>query len=344
MKRVIVFSILACLALSSIGENAYGQKKKKAKAKSVNTKKKNTNNITQAPPPVDTTAAVKTVSAAPDTSASIIPVPNVLPSLRNNSAVERNFIKDKTPLAYENIREDDQLYKQVIWRNIETREKMNLPFRYDADDDNGNQRFIYILLSAIKNGDLTAFSGLSDRFTTPLKLSEISELMVGKSYTIQKPDFEKDPDGSKGIYKDTVIRDEFNPETIETYQVKEEVIFDKESSRLHFRILGIAPMVTRRDEQGNVKGQFPLFWIYYPDARPILAKYEAYNPKNFANRMSWDDIFESRFFASYIVKSTLNNPSNLPISGIIKDPILRLAEGENVKETIFNYEQNLWSY
>jgi len=44
------------------------------------------------------------------------------------------------------------------------------------------------------------------------------------------------------------------------------------------------------------------------------------------------------------VKSTIDNPGDAPIAQFIRDPILRLLEGENIKEKIFNYEQDLWSY
>ena len=340
MKRIAGFVLAALVSFSlfSVDVDAQPKKKKKAPPKKVNTGKKKKTAVVKAP--LDNTATVK-INAS-DTMT--IATPTVLPSLRNNSAVEKNLIKDKTPLEYEYLREDDQLYKQVIWRNIEVKEKMNLPFGYDADEDNGNQQFIFILLNAIKAGELTAFSGVNDRFTTFMKTNEVAEKMVGTVYTIQKPDYDKDPDGSKGIFKDTTIRDEFNPTSIETYQVKEEVIFDKESSRLHFRILGIAPMVTKKDENGNEKYKIPLFWIYYPDARPVLAKYEAYNPRNYANRMSWEEIFESRYFSSHIMKSTMNNPRNRDIASMIPDPLMRLVEGENVKEAIFNFEQSQWSY
>jgi hypothetical protein len=30
--------------------------------------------------------------------------------------------------------------------------------------------------------------------------------------------------------------------------------------------------------------------------------------------------------------------------GLTDQPILQLLEGENIKEKIFNYEQDLWSY
>jgi hypothetical protein len=49
-------------------------------------------------------------------------------------------------------------------------------------------------------------------------------------------------------------------------------------------------------------------------------------------------------FGSYIVKSSIDNPANRNIRNYIKDPILALLEGDNIKDKIFNYEQDLWSY
>jgi gliding motility associated protien GldN len=272
-------------------------------------------------------------------------LPVVKKSLRNDNAVERNLVKERMPLVYEHVREDDAVYRQRLWREIDVHEKMNLPFVYKADDDNGNQRFINILINAIKTGEATAFSPSDDRFTTPITMGEITKQLVGEPQVVQVPDWSKDPDGSKGITKDSTIINEFNPdETVEKYWIKEDVIFDKESSRLHVRILGIAPLKTIRNADGSFRDVTPLFWVYYPDLRPMLARYEAYNGKNYGARQSWEELFESRMFSSRIIKSTFDNPYDQFIAGYVKDPILRLLEGENIKEKIFNYEQDLWSY
>ena len=84
--------------------------------------------------------------------------------------------------------------------------------------------------------------------------------------------------------------------------------------------------------------------MYYPDLRPVLAVYEVYNGKNFGARMSWEELFESRYFASYIVKSSIENPYDMFIKQFIKDDIMKLLEGENIKNKIFNFEQDLWSF
>jgi gliding motility associated protien GldN len=310
---------------------------KKTTAKKTNTKQADANLAA---------AAIDTVPKAVVPPRDPLAMDPIRKSLRNDAAVDRNPLRDRTPLAYEHIREDDAWFRQRVWREIDVREKMNLPFRYKADEDNGNQRFISILLSSIKSGDVSAFDAtVDDRFTTPMTISKIGELLAGKCDTSQVPDWVKDPLGQKGLVKDTVICNELNLDDITKFMIKEEWVFDKESSRMHARILGIAPMKTYIDANtGIVLGESPVFWVYYPDLRPILSSHEVYNGKNFGARMSWEELFESRFFSSYIVKSTMENPFDMYIRQYIKDPILVLLEGENIKEKIFNFEQDLWSY
>ncbi|HMO33496.1 MAG TPA: gliding motility protein GldN [Lacibacter sp.] len=268
----------------------------------------------------------------------------VKPSLRNDASIERNLIKDRKPLAYEHIREDDAVYRQRVWRELDTREKMNLPFRYAADEDNGNQRFIAILMKAIRNREITAFDATADdRFTTPMTPDAVMKAFSGGLDTVPVYDFNGD------ITEYKVTNKEVDPDSIYRFRIKEEWVFDKESSRMFVRILGIAPLkrLTRSDGTDIIPGQpeyAPMFWVYYPDCRELLSKYEAFNGKNFGARMTWEELFENRMFSSYIVKSTLDNPYDRTLRAYIKDPILRLLEGENIKEKIFNYEQDLWSY
>ena len=263
---------------------------------------------------------------------------SVAPSLRSDNTIDRNLVKDRTPLAYEHIREDDAVYKQRVWREIDTREKMNLPFRYSADEDNGNQRFISILFNAIQSGAVNAFSGEDDRFTMPLTATQVAATMTGGVDTLPVYDI----DGN--VVKYEVRQRQVEPDSIYRFRLKEEWIFDKESSRMFVRILGIAPIMPKYTSTNIFIGDVTLFWIYYPDLRPTLAKYEVYNGKNYAGRMSWEELFESRYFSSFITKSTVDNPFDLTLKSAIKDPLFRLLEGENIKDKIFNYEQDLWSY
>ena len=63
--------------------------------------------------------------------------------------------------------------------------------------------------------------------------------------------------------------------------------------------------------------------------------------------MTWEELFESRMFTGRIIKSSMDNPYDKFLDqyvGLKDSKILQLLEGENIKDKIFNYEQNLWSY
>ena len=290
---------------------------------------------------VDTLATAATLPpAAPNDS---FPIISVKKSLRPNDAIERNLVKDRNPLPYEHIREDDAVYRQKIWREIDTREKMNLPFRYAANEDNGNQRFISILFTAIQEDSITVFNAsVDDRFTTPMTKSEIAAKIVGEA--VQVPIY--DTTGQISGYKN--MRPEPNLDSFYKFHIKEEVIFDKQTSRLVWRILGIAPVKNVYTSQTNVfVGEQELFWVYYPDMRPIFAKYEVFNGKNYGARMTWEELFESRMFYGRIIKSSMDNPYDKYLDqypGLKDSKILQLLEGENITQKIFSYEQSLWSY
>ena len=263
-------------------------------------------------------------------------------SLRNDNIVEANSIKERTPLTYDFIREDDAVFKQRIWRIIDAREKINLCFKNPIEGDNGSELFFVMLYKAVMEGGITAFE--DERFTTPFNKEKFKASFSGGTDTV--PVY-GDLNNPELITERRVGSKEFPVDSIYRFQLKEEVVFDKEASRLVTRILGIAPMGPLILPSGKILEGPPQvqFWIYYPDIRGILSKYEVYNPKNFGNRMSWEDLFESRMFSSYVTKSTFDNPFDQTLSmkhG--KNKLFMLLEGEAIKEKIFNYEQDLWSY
>lgn len=341
MKKSLIQFLLFFAAVTLVVANADAQTRKSTKrpATKKTAKTKTKANVKQAAAVTDSVAAVAAVPAPKKEDS--LPIKKVLPSLRPDEAVETSTLRDRTPLPYEHLRADDALYRHKIWREIDTREKMNLPFRYAADDNNGNQRFISILLQAIQDSAVTVFNSIDDRFTTPMTKTEVAGIVAGPEIDVPIID-------SNGVQVGVrKMRNEINLDSFYKFRIKEEVIFDKESSRLFWRILGIAPLKRVITSSGLDLGDAEMFWVYYPDMRPIFAKYEVYNGKNFGGKMSWEELFESRMFYGRIIKSTIENPydkfiKNIP--GLADKPILQLLEGENIKEKIFNYEQDLWSY
>ncbi len=345
-KRYFKYFLLA-ICLGIFVNVAEAQTKKKSTAKRSSTRRSTSSKtkakIQPTTPQVDTVAVAAVAPPPPAVFNDSLPIKQVKKSLRPDEAVETTMLKDRTPLPYENLRADDAMYRHKIWREIDTREKINLPFKYAADENNGNQRFISILFKAIQDSAVTVFdASIDDRFTTPMTRADVVRKMAGDVVIV--PVY--DSLGNVTRY-DTTSRD-IVLDSFYKFRIKEEVIFDKESSRLFWRILGIAPVMNVYSAQTNTFiGTQELFWVYYPDMRPIFSKYDVYNGKNYGARMSWEDLFESRMFYGRIIKSTIDNPYDRFIEqypGLRDKGILQLLEGENIKEKIFNYEQDLWSY
>jgi gliding motility associated protien GldN len=258
------------------------------------------------------------------------------PSLETDGVVDkpqhRVMVTPWTP-----IRDNDVLYKKRVWRMIDVFQKKNAAFRYPGDEESGGGYFIEMLLWGIRNGELKAYDPLDDRFTTEIKYDDILTKMTGIPIAV------KVVNPVTGEETTTYQRRDFVPTDVTKFKIKEDVIFDRNAGREVKRIIGICPVVDKYDEEGRFKGQQPLFWIYYPKARPVLAKYQVYNPENDVFRITWDDFFEKRLFASYITKSTMNNFTDDDIR-LYKNGVDKLFESERVREALFNKEHDLWVY
>jgi len=140
------------------------------------------------------------------------------------------------------------------------------------------------------------------------------------------------------------IQGEIRSNDIKQYLIKEEWYFDKQNSTLNVRIIGICPIrefVRPGDTSGQVQRQ-KLFWIYYPEARPLLATNLVLNPYNAAQQVTFDDLFIKRTFNSYVVTQE-NVYNNREISAYLTGKEAML-ESKRIEDEIFNYEQDLWEY
>ena len=230
-------------------------------------------------------------------------------------------------LSYEVPNERDIFWQKRVWRVLDVREKINLPFVYpDAPLFN-------ILTNAAQAGELTLYSAEKDDFSVPLSTEDLNAVLF-RWDTIP-------------VWKDEnhfdlqMVKTEVNYEDIKRFRIKEMWYFDTKTSQLRVRILGIAPMKEMHTESGDFIGESPLFWVHFPTAREVLARENVFTEGNEAARMTWEDFFEMRRFSSYIYKD-----------GNVRDNRLQdlytgvdiLLEAEKIDQEIFNYEHDLWSY
>ena len=240
----------------------------------------------------------------------------------------RRSLEERTPIAYDQIREADVFWSKTIWRVIDTREKLNLPFKWPK------RPLINILMDAVESGAVTAYDGLDDEFRQPLEANSMSSFGGGSDTVwVYDPILE--------IEVPTVTSNEFDPMKVNKFRLKEVWFFDEETSTMVVRIMGIAPILDSYDEYGNFRGELPMFWAYFPGLREILVKEEAFNPFPNSVRLTWDDLFSYRLFGSYIFKE--DNVKDYRIKDYTSG-INSLYESERVKTDLFNFEHDLWSY
>jgi gliding motility associated protien GldN len=242
-----------------------------------------------------------------------------------------------TPLP--NLRESDVMFAKRVWREIDTRDKMN---RYMSSP---KSRLIDILMDAIANGELTAYDPTpskedpsGDTFASPLTPGQ-AKSRVADSVMVDK--FDKNTGDKLGS---VMQAGEFNPDSVVRFRIKEDWIFDKQRSVFEPRIIGIAPLMKPKISAaagGADIDYTPIFWVYFPEARQILATKEVVNRNNDATGLSYDDVFMKRLFASYIVK--VSNEKDERIKDYAQG-IDRLYESEKVKKSLLDWELNLWSY
>ena len=256
-----------------------------------------------------------------------------------NSAFKRNDIIQKKPMPLPTVREADVFWSKKVWRIIDLREKMNQSLYYPTVEIDGRRNLISLLLSGIENGQITPYdASFDDDFKVPMSYAQVKESFGAVAKQEEKIDFDT---GERTM---VTVQGEIRPNDIKQYMIKEEWYFDKQTSSLNVRIIGVCPIrefVREGDESGEVQRQ-KLFWVYYPEARALLSTNLVLNQYNEARQMSFDDVFIKRFFNSYVVQES-NVYNNRNISSYLTGKEAML-ESKRIEEKIFNFEQDLWEY
>ena len=249
----------------------------------------------------------------------------------------KTTIVEKKPVPYAWVRESDVVWSRRVWRVIDVREKMNQAFYFPEIPHNNWRNLTTVLFDALKEGKITAYDAMSptDEFVVPLTYADIMKRLEGvDTVSIQRltPPYE---------FHDTIVPRTFNPSEIKRFRIKEDWFFDKQRSVMEVRIIGICPVKDNLDKNGVFRAYEPLFWIYYPEARPILAKAEVFNSKNGAERRSYDDVFWKRLFASYVYKE--ENVFDRKITDYAQG-IDALLESDRIKRELIDFEEQMWEY
>ena len=87
----------------------------------------------------------------------------------------------------------------------------------------------------------------------------------------------------------------------------------------------------------------PLFWIWFPDAREVLANNLVFNPRNSSQGISFDHLLNSRRFNATIYKEENVYEDRQVNEYIYEDALRQLLESERIKAEIRDFELDMWN-
>lgn len=267
-----------------------------------------------------------------------------IPTLNAQNVLDGIYPKEhvinRKPIPYPYVREADVMWSNTVWRIIDLREKINLPLFYPINKMDGRYSLIQLLLHGIQYEGLTAYSTkYDDEFKVDMTYEQVLIEMgvVADTMMVQQAD---------GTYASQVVTGDLRPDEVKQILVKEVWFFDRNYSRLDVRILGLCPIreysksTGEGGEEEMTRSQ--TFWVYFPQARELFARNEVFNPRNDAQRRTFDDIFMKRFFGSYITReSNVYNNRGIEQYAVGMEAML---EAERIKTDIFNFEHDLWEF
>ena len=259
-------------------------------------------------------------------------------STPRDGVYDKMAITQQEPIPYPYLREADIVWTKRVWRMVDLREKINQPFYFPDKPRKDYRSFAQLIWDNVMDHTISGVynADKNDRFTVPITLQEILDRVESVDSTLVTTD-----SAGTDIKTWNVTHNTFTPVDVKKFLIKEDWYFDRQRSVFEVRILGICPITMNRVKGMNVGDKW-LFWIYFPDCRKVFSQYEVFNLKNgVAGRMTYDDVFMKRMFSSYVVKE--ENVYDREIGDYAKG-VDALLESEKAKNTLYEFEQNLWEY
>ncbi len=274
----------------------------------------------------------------------------------NTRNVGDSVVSNKvTPLSYGYVDEKDILKSVYVWEIIDMNDKINQPFYFNNTDTFSKQsRSLYtVLLQSALSGEFTEVYD-DENFTMKLDADGIRRKLVYEKLADEALDI---IESGRALTDEEIIRytDRYDTKNDEVRMIKMMGMWyiDKRDAQLKYRPLGIAAMGPDPTMQAQRVAGMPLegadelvdlFWIYYPDAREVLANNIVYNQSNSAADLSFDDLLNARRFTSVIYKSSSGLGDGVITDYIPRDGEGQIEESDRIKGEILMMENQMWNY
>lgn len=200
-------------------------------------------------------------------------------------------LSDNKPIPYPKIDNRNIRFYKRIYRDIDLKDTSNYIF---AMYDNS---LMGAIMDGIQEGRLTPYE--DDAFKTKLTARD-GESKFADSVWV--PLFDDEGDEIGGDF----VPNEFDPNRITKFRLKEDIFLDKVRGTIEMRIIGVAPLmdINSSAELAQSISATPAFWLYFPQLRYSLAQVDVSDPDVGLFDVTMDDVIVQRKFASTIVRES----------------------------------------
>ena len=275
------------------------------------------------------------------------------------------FSKAHDTIVMVDHRIDDVIWSRYVYRIIDMRYKQNYQLYFPTKSDDADYRNLFkVITDAVVDG-LPIYEKNMETIKPDFKQDPIARKSIPTMFMADDPmaDYSDDPTHFDIMESDAMlihydsIADElsFHFYPFEKmvrnqlkYLIQEVVFFDKHTSRLHTKIMGIAPLqsdlIMTRDSSDIMASlrESIMFWIPFDKLRPYIAMQYAIPNRNEVKRVTYDEFFQKRLFTAYIVGE--GNMYNRWIPDYARSEEEVKKEQARIATELLNFEQDLWEY
>lgn len=257
--------------------------------------------------------------------------------------VEDDGIEGFNKYSLRPIHVSDIMFRKTLLRALDLREKQNRPIF------SKNKEITKLLIEATRRGEITPYATDSLRDGRKLTITEFDDAMRIPSsldtmalYDMYGPEWRSNPEVAPMLASQF-----FFPQDLYQMQIKEDLIFDKQRSRMYFDIHALT-MLVPADHKDNIKGiEIPVASFEYKELVEKVFSDNPnaiwYNPRNDSEHRTLADAFELRLFSSYIIK--VSNPMNAYLVDIYGgDQQKGILASQWAAFELLEYEHNLWEF
>lgn len=255
-------------------------------------------------------------------------------------------------------RYEDVVWSRIVYRVIDMREKQNYRLYFPVRGDHPTYHSLFqVILEAVCNDGLSAYERgreLTPKYDRMLTAEDLHANTI-------LPKIEDTDPNTYLVDVDALGQPVINMENYADYSkdvlkyiIQELVFFDKHTSRMYTKIIGIAPLYVAQPDKASATTavqslQFSiLFWVYFDQLRPYMARNYAIPDGNEVQRLTYDELFTQKLYSTYILgDGNLFTRSLLDYERIVgKEKFESYVKKEQarIENELLNFEMDLWEY